>query len=809
MMKKELLAPAGSYESLVAAVQGGADAVYLSGKSFGARKFAANFDMEELKEAVSYCHIRDVKVYVTVNTLIKDSEVEELLSFVGELYSLDVDAVIVQDIGALKVIKKHYPDLDCHGSTQMTLHNVDDVKVAMKLGLSRVVVARELSVSDIQYIIDQTGVEVEAFVHGALCISYSGQCLMSSMIGGRSGNRGRCAQACRKIYKLGRAESMRDSAEIVSEGYLLSPKDLSTAEEFERLVASDIYSYKIEGRMKGPEYTYQVVSTYRRLLDEGLKNNGAIDPKSIEEAMDDLEKVFNRTFTKGLILEDRHSNRMSLDTPSNKGYKIGEVLDYNGKKQQVTIRLEKEISVGDDVQIRRSGRSIGARVEHVFIGGAKEKIGAPGESVRIPFKHKAFIGEEIYKTFDKQLNQEIHQWLDKERLKISVNMLIELKEAVPAKLTVTDNHGQEIAVSGEKLVEKAMKVALSEDRLKEQLSKMGDTPFELGQLIVKMDEGVTVPIKEINNIRRRAIEELTCLRSTINKGRKSDKIEIAVNKSKMSSPVDEVSLVCSVATLEQLHAVIHAGVKEVYYKDLGTASEALEICEEAGVWFGYHGNRILHDKDLIKVDNWLKEHDASDALLGHVGAILKVKDRGIAGDFSLNVMNHETLSFYDEAGLKSIHLSPELTADELNNIGDAAIDKEFLLFGRQSVMMMNYCPVKVCNQCTDVSNCVLKNHSLIDEKAVSFPLFGTDCKHVQVLNGPYVNLLDELSRLKKVGINKLRIEFYNEERSFVNGVLSMVNKAINEDLSFKEDEEWLKTTYNIEYTNGHFKRGVE
>jgi len=816
MRMKELLAPAGNYESLVAAVQGGANAVYLSGKSFGARKYADNFDLGGIDEAVAYCHIRDVKVYVTVNTLIKNEELQAVINYIGELYALDVDAVIVQDIGLVQLIGQHYPDFECHASTQMTLHNVDDVRVAQEMGLKRVVLARELSVEEIQHVIKETGVEVEAFVHGALCVSYSGQCLMSSMIGGRSGNRGRCAQACRKNYQLVTFEDMRSERESIDSGYLLSPKDLCTVTDFEKIMATDIYSYKIEGRMKGPEYTYQVVSTYRALIDEALDNNGQLSKISIDTAMEKLEKVFNRDFTKGLLLGDSIDNRMSMDTPSNKGYAIGEVIGFDSKRQQLKMKLEREISVGDDLQIRRSNKTIGGRVEHVFIGGAKEKFGAPGEEVRIPFKYNAYPGEVIYKTFDKVLASEIHQWLDKERLKKPVHMVIRLTEGQPVSLEVTDNRDNKVSVMGERLVEKALKIALTEERIVEQLSKIGDTPYHLESYEIHLADDVTVPVKELNLMRREALMELSDLREVFYAERKEQTTKVKLNDLVMSLEeldIDELKypleLRCSVATLEQLEAVIASGIKTIYYKDIKTVESAYDRCKESEIAFSFHGNKILHDRDLQSVLAWLETHEDAGLVTGHIGGVQQVSKRRVAGDYSLNVMNIETAKFYKEQGLESIYLSPELTSEELKVFQGSHAKKEVLLFGRQGVMTMNYCPVKACDQCKSMSDCQISHYGLVDEKKVFFPLFATDCRHVQVLNGPYVNLVDEISRLEHMGISLFRLEFYNEDRAFVNGALTMVKKAMEKDSSYKNDEEWLKTTYDISYTNGHLRRGVQ
>ncbi|MBN2898778.1 MAG: U32 family peptidase [Clostridia bacterium] len=815
MKEKELLAPAGSKESLIAAVQAGADAVYLSGKSFGARQFAANFDMEEMAEAIRYCHIRNVKVYVTVNTLIKETELQSAIDYVGDLYAMDVDAIIIQDIGLLKRVKASYPDFECHASTQMTLHNVDDVRAAQALGLKRVVLARELSIKEIQHIIDETAVEVETFIHGALCISYSGQCLMSSMIGGRSGNRGRCAQACRKKYQLVRAEATEER-EALAEGYLLSPKDLSASVDFESLMTSDVYSFKIEGRMKGPEYTYQVVSVYRKLMDEAYANEGCISKVTLEEAGEQLKKVFNRDFTKGLLLGDTQDKRMSLQTPSNKGYLLGRVVKYDIKRQQLEIRLSEGLSVGDDVQIRRGDESVGARVEHVFIDGAKEKVGEAGQVVRIPFRHKAFTGESVYKTFDKLLAQEISQWLDKEHIAYPVDMHLTLKEGAPAVFGVSDDRGNCVTLSSEVPVEKALKVALSQERVEEQLNKIGDYPYRLGRCVVDMGTDVTIAIKVINQLRREALDALSEIRAISYKDRSKNRgvheqIRMHANEGGAENVMasrDGVELVCSVSTLEQLAAVIANGIKTVYYKDMSSAEEAYQYCLEAGVDYYFHSNRILHDEALSRTKALLQNQKDAGLVAGHIGGSVQCANRKVRGDYSLNIMNSSSMDYFLSEGYEGLHVSPELTADEIKLLKTTSVATELTVFGRQILMTMNYCPVKTGGKCLGTASCTLSDYGLVDEKGMFFPLYGMDCQHVQVLNGPYLNLIEQMDKFSELGIVVARIEFYNEDRAFVNGVLSMFQKALS-NTDYENDEAWLKKTYDTSYTNGHFKRGVE
>ena len=346
MKDVELLAPVGSFESLKAAVQNGADAVYLGGKDFSARASANNFDREELKEAVKYAHVRGVRVFVTTNTLIKQNELEDFIDYVKFLYDINIDALILQDIGAAMTIKKLLPDFELHASTQMVAHSLEDVKYLESVGFDRVVLARELNVDEIKNICDNTNVDIEVFVHGALCVCYSGQCLMSSMIGNRSGNRGRCAQPCRQRYTM---IDIYTGEEIDSNGdYLLSTRDLNAIEEINQVIDAGVYSLKIEGRMKKPEYVATVVGNYRQAMDEYLRTKKV---NVSHDIMADLYTIFNRKFTKGLLLGEVGKDVMNSQVPNNQGLYIGRVVDYNKKAKRLKIALEENLKKGDGINL--------------------------------------------------------------------------------------------------------------------------------------------------------------------------------------------------------------------------------------------------------------------------------------------------------------------------------------------------------------------------------------------------------------------------------------------------------------------------
>ncbi len=413
--KPELLAPVGSLESLYAAVQNGCDAVYLGGKSFGARAYAQNFDREELRTAFDYAHLYGVRIYITINTLYKDDEISSVLEFVKELYDDGVDGVILQDLGMAQLIHQTFPELELHASTQMTVHNLEGAKYLEGLGFSRVVLAREMTLEEISEIVKGTSLEVETFIHGALCISYSGQCLMSSLIGGRSGNRGRCAQPCRLPYTL---VNRKTTEKIVSDlttfqkgkssstlkgRYLLSPKDISTLEIIPSLIQAGIKSFKIEGRMKRPEYAAAVTSIYRKYIDLALKEPKSyqVDPQDIEN----LSQIFNRGgFSLGYYQGKTGRSMMSYLRPKNWGVKIGEVISYNPRNNLCKIKLTGKLESGDGIEIwTDQGENPGTLVQSTQLSN---------ELVTLTIKGKINAGNPVYRTSDKILLDDLAKTYD-------------------------------------------------------------------------------------------------------------------------------------------------------------------------------------------------------------------------------------------------------------------------------------------------------------------------------------------------------------------------------------------------------------
>ena len=632
MRDVELLAPVGSFEALKAAVQNGANAVYLGGKDFGARASANNFDRDELKEAVKYAHIRGVQVFVTTNTLRKENEIEDFLEYAKFLYDIDVDAIILQDIGMARLIKRELPDFELHASTQMVAHSLEDVKYLESVGFDRVVLAREVTVEEIKYICDNCKADIEVFVHGALCVCYSGQCLMSSMIGNRSGNRGRCAQPCRQRYEL---IDVYTGEVVNSNGdYLLSPRDLNAIEEIDKVIDAGVHSLKIEGRMKRPEYVATVIDGYRKTIDEYLATNKL---NVSDETINDLYTIFNRKFTKGLLLGDVGKDMMNSQLPNNQGLYVGTVVDYNKKAKRLKIKLANTLKKGDGINL--GGGTIGRIIKN----GNIETIGYKGETIELDFVGEARKGQIVFKTSDSELMDRVQATFtqDKEFVKNIIDAKITIKLGQKPILTLKDRHSNEATIEGDKIVEEAMKVALSKEKVETQLRKLGNTPYELDLLEIELDDNVSLPISLLNQMRRDCIELLDKERVSIKNRKYKNKIvkykPVLYNRNKQQ----EISV--KVKNLEQLESALECGVDRIYYEDTNTIDKGMSLAMKYNKKVIYSAPRIIRNKEynhLAKANN----AGVESVQVGNYGSIDYFKDKKLNIDYYLNAFNSETIN---------------------------------------------------------------------------------------------------------------------------------------------------------------------
>nr|MDA8234425.1 U32 family peptidase [Clostridia bacterium] len=505
--RPELLAPVGSWEALVAAVENGADAVYLGGKLFSARQYANNFSDEEMKKALDYAHFRGVRVFVTVNTLMADRELEQCLEYLRFLYEAGVDAVIVQDLGLVRLGRKLLPGLELHASTQMTVHNLEGVRLLEDLGFNRVVLSREVTLENMRYIRENCRAELEVFVHGALCVSYSGQCLMSSLIGGRSGNRGRCAQPCRLKYNLVGEKGENLSGEDVGM-HLLSPRDLNLVEHLPQLIEAGVKSFKVEGRMKRPEYVATVIRIYREALNRYFL---ARDYAVTAEDLKNLTQVFNRDFTTGYLYGNEGRNLMSFKRPNNRGLRLGRIEKFNPKTKEAEISLDDDLQVGDglEVWVTQGGRQ-GVVVNSMAVQGRRVEGARAGERVAIQIPGKMRPGDRVFKTLDAGLmNRARSTFINvKEGRRVPVRAEVKVSLGQPLLITMTDEDGNKGEGRTGFLAEAARKRPLTEETVRGQVDRLGNTPFTLQEFSCTIEGELMVPVSEINEARRQAVEQL-------------------------------------------------------------------------------------------------------------------------------------------------------------------------------------------------------------------------------------------------------------------------------------------------------------
>ncbi len=658
----ELLSPAGNLDSLKAAILGGCDAVYLGGKLFGARAFSNNFNDEELVEAIKYAHLYGVKVYVTVNTLIYENEIDKFMKYVDFLYKNNVDALIIQDIGMMDLLRKTYPLLELHASTQMHIHNLEGVKLIENLGLKRVVLARETPVELIEQIKKNTNVELEVFVHGALCISYSGQCLFSSLIGNRSGNRGSCAGSCRQKYNL-----LVDGKKINKDNYLLSCKDLCTIEDIGKLIDIGVDSFKIEGRMKSPSYVYLVTKLYRQAIDSYV--NG----KEFKFDLTELKKIFNREYTKGFLFNE--TNIVNEYRPNHLGVEMGKVI--KSQNNYVDILLTSELNINDG--IRFINNDVGFIVTQIFKNKKTVTKGNIGDVVSIYCKDK--VSGNVVKTYDYLLNKKIDDILKaNKKIKIEGNLEVYIDKKI--KLKVTDGKNN-IEVSGN-IVSEAINSPISFDRIKEQLNKLGNTIYEFSELNIVGDTNIFIPIKELNEMKNNFVNIL------------NEKRLYRYEYIKKEYSIDLPNF-----PKEKNYNILINDIKD-YEKN----SNYKYIYMDENLY-----NKIDDERKVLRLERVIEKHKEYNKklLIGELGSLVH---KDILTDFSFNVTNSYSVAFLHSHNVKQICLSYELTDTQIKNLIDAYHNRyhkhpnlELVISGNLEAMVSKY----NINKKYNVSNSILED----------------------------------------------------------------------------------------------------
>ncbi len=839
----ELLAPAGSMKALKASVNAGADAVYLSGKKFGARQFAPNFHLKEMEEAIKYAHIHGVRAYVTVNTLIKETELAQVGDHLIQLYSMGVDAIIVQDMGVARLARELIPQMDLHCSTQMTIHNSQGINWAEDNGFKRVILSREMSLREIKLTAKENkkrNIELEVFAHGAICYSYSGQCLLSSFIGGRSGNRGMCAQPCRKNYRLimakegqyGRYEEIEEIP--LKNHYLLSTKDLAIYSHLEEIVKSGLSSIKIEGRMKPPEYVANVVKIYRNALNSLANGKWTPDSREFEK----LKMCFNRGLTDGWIF-NRNSSVMGRESPGNRGLYLGKVTSYNKKHGETIIHRESDVKLekGDGILFKDPVKT-GASSD---MWGTLLEYTPPAEKNKLLLKlrKRVKIGSKVFITRRKSM----FDWAEKlikdssSPYEIPIKIWIKWDETFTPVVKVTASPPKldkiKIEYKADFSMERAIRKPLSDDNIIKHLKKTGGTPFVIRGIRVDNPGNLFTPISNLNHLRREILKEVEkrILKAYQPTSRQIDlaKNHFHIVKKNLGSiqKIDsyrkpgEVNLAIYVSSNDALEAAVESGCKAIYYQP---EFECQKVKGSYGEFFSLNSiqdyeNYFKHvhsclteakscynktDFDLIwkwpdissanfikgatRLLKLLPENTIDGVMVGNVGAIWDLKQGfssvKICGSEGLNIWNHMAIEEQRE-DLQSFTLSPELSQEQLENVISRAresypgVEFQFLIQGNLKTMVSEDCLPCFLNG--KYLRKKMKNIHLgiRDSRKRIFPVeIDQECR-THIFNSVELCLIDYLPELQSIGMDSLIVDARYKPADYVRNILSIYQEALN------------------------------
>ena len=771
MNKIELLSPVGDFECLKAAVQSGADCVYFGGELFNARASANNFNDDELKRAIEYAKIRNVKTNLTLNILIKNEEFTDAIELAKKAYEYGIDAIIVQDLGLAKKLIELFPDLPIHASTQMTIHNLDGVLEAEKLGFKRVVLSRELSIDEIKYICDNSNIEIEVFIHGALCICYSGQCLLSSMIGGRSGNRGKCAQPCRlpyellkvtndinnkncldttykninnqKDYNIDSASNYENNSisKTIDNGHLLSPKDLCSIDLLPTLVNLGITCFKIEGRLKKPEYVSTVTRIYRKYIDLAQSN----EPYIVDEKdRKDLLQVFNRGgFSKGYLDPEPNQKFISKEKPNNMGIFLGTVYNFNPNKGYITLKLEDDISIGDTVSLEKEKGSY--TISELMIDNKNVPTAHKGNIVKIGrIKGHINVNDKIFRMSSKSLCDLANEYVNSEKVKQNINCKITVRKNEPISMQIYTNahdiyENIDFTITSDLVPTDSINSPITSQRIIDQVNKLGGTPFKFEKIDVDLDDNLYIPsISKLNQLRRDCIAKLEeiLLEKIHRKYCKSiESAENACNKSELyncnnnsnnstnnsnnsfsnvrKTRKPEISVLLNILSTSENYAKlrdvdkIYIPLKYFFIPEYESKINELSTIANCYIYMPSIMKDSVMQKVSTSIESILSKFKINGFVISNISQIYLLKDYAqnyeFIGNYTLNVYNNNTIKELADLGLSCVTLSPELDKDSLNNLY-SNIKKEVIVYSNIPVMTTNYCLISGSNFCLEKCN---------------------------------------------------------------------------------------------------------
>lgn len=744
----DLLSPVGNFDCLKAAVQNGANSVYFGADLFSARAYASNFDLEELEKAIIYAKTRGVKTNLTLNTLIKDDEFDDAFELAKKAYEFGIDAIIVQDLGLAKQLINHFPDLDIHASTQMTVHNLQGVLKLQELGFKRVVLSRELSLQEIEYICKNSDVEIECFIHGALCISYSGQCLFSSMVGARSGNRGKCAQPCRLPYQL-----MENDIEI-DKGHLLSTRDLCGLDYIPSLINAGVTCLKIEGRMKNPEYVATVTRIYRKYIDLAEKSFFQNDYKVDESDRKILLQAFNRGMSStGHLSDEPNRNLIFKDKPNNMGLFLGKVQKYNKNKGYITVKLQEPIEIGDTVSLEKESGSY--NISELMIKDKNIKDTKIGQTITIGrMKGNINLGDNIYKISSKKLNSIAHESINGEHRKVPLNCAISIKHNEPLKIRIKYDtnlsksssyldiySNLDISYSSNVMPEIAQNRPLEKDTVIAQINKTTDSIFEFANIDVDLDSDIFLPkfSATLNELRRNVLNlaydfavsnvkrnSLDCSPDTIDSNCK-------VNGNTNSSKT--ISVLLNILNTDFDYSNLE-GFNNVYiplkYFTIKKYNEILKVLEQKFNVYIYMPTIIKSNyRNLFfnNIEKTISNYDIKGFVISNISNlkllenVLTCNDFELIANYTFNIFNLYSVNELKNLGINRFTVSPESTKEIIDNLCNSSLccnylPSELIVYGKTPLMNMNYCVLGKTNKCypTCSSKCMSGNSYYLKDR---------------------------------------------------------------------------------------------
>ena len=791
----ELLSPVGDFECLKAAVQNGADAVYFGAGSFNARAFATNFDDEALEKAITYAKLRGVKTNLTLNTLIKNDEMKNAIELAKKAYEFGIDAIIVQDLGLARYLIKNFPGLSIHGSTQMSVHSLEGVLALQKMGFSRVVLSRELSLEEIEYICKNSNIEIEVFAHGALCVSYSGQCLFSSMVGGRSGNRGKCAQPCRLPYEL------LENDKTIDKGYLLSPRDLCGLDYLPQLVNAGVSCLKIEGRMKTPEYVATVTRIYRKYLDLAISGqNFEIE----EHDKKDLLQVFNRGgFSSGHLTESSNKDLVYKHKSNNMGIFLGTISNFNNNKGHITFTTTDTVNVGDKISVENKKHETAIyTISELMINDKNIPQAVEGQKIKIGrMKGDISVGDKIYKISDKLLTSTALSTLDKENRKIDLTCKMTVKKDLPVSIEITDKSGINVNIISDIYPVQAVNSPITVDRLISQITKTNNTPFQFTNIEIDLDDSLYIQgISNINELRRQALAQyeeklVQSFRRTISISALPSKLcTNEIYNKKISVLLNIINKNYDYTNLQNVDKIY---IPFIYFilKDFAPTLENITKTFDTYI---YMPTIIRNNyKNLItkNLSNILSNYSIKGFVVSNIGNFELLKNYKENYEFicnyTFNVFNDLSIN---ELPYETIILSPELNKLDLQNLS-CGHKCELIVYGNTPLMNSNYCLLGKTNKCYNscehyCTNSFDKKLFLKDRLGFLFRIIPDNIDTVTTIYNSKTTSIEH----KDVSVSSVRIDILDENIEEINHIIETVKSG--------------QKLEGNSFTNGNFNKDI-